>query len=453
MTAAEKYYEIMTRTPVTRLILSMSLPTTVSMLITNIYNMADTYFVGTLGESAQGAIGVLFALQCVIQAVAFMLGHGSGSFVAKELADKDPARASSYVSGAFWLGGAVGLFFLIVGLCLTTPLMYLLGSSDTILPYACDYCRWVVIAAPLLIMSIVLNNNLRYEGKTFYAMIGLTSGGLLNIFLDWLFVPVFGWGVSGAGAATALSQVVSFTILLVMHCRKAQASVAPRYISRDPRDYLAILRVGFPSLIRQGLNAISHGVLNHAAKAFGDAAVAAMSIVSRYTSFVISVGLGVGQGFQPVSAFNYEAGEYDRVRRGLLITSGVAFAAVGTLAALGFVFAEPIVRAFQSAPAVVEIGTFAVRAASVGALGMPIFFPVNMLYQSIRRAGVASFLALLRSGVLFIPLLLILTSLFGLLGVQIAQPAADLLTAAISVPFIVHFYRNTPPAAAKPSGT
>ena len=322
---ADAYYKKMTETPIVRLIVSLGLPTTVSMLITSIYNMADTYFVGTLGKSAQGAIGILFTLQSIIQAIAFMLGHGSGTYVSKELADKNTERASRYVSSAFFLGGAIGLLFTAVGLATLSPLMKLLGSTDTILPYAKDYGLWVLLSCPFMITSLILNNNLRYEGKAFYAMFGLVSGGLLNMGLDFVFIRYCHLGVFGAGMATAISQTVSFAILLVMFFKTAQSKIRFRYISKKGSLYLQICRTGFPSLIRQGLNSISSGLLNKLAGSYGakvsaemaDASIDGMTVVNRISNFVMCVGMGISQGLQPVASFNYQAKKYNRVKEGV----------------------------------------------------------------------------------------------------------------------------------------
>lgn len=432
----------MTKTPVSKLILTLGLPTTVSMLITGIYNLADTYFVGGLGESPQAATGILFTLQSIIQAIAFMLGHGSGSFVSKALADKNTKEATTYVSSAFFIGAAAGTLLSVFGLIFLKPFMLLLGSTDTILPYACDYGFWVLVSCPFMVCSLILNNNLRYEGKAFYSMIGLTTGGLLNIFGDWLLVSKLGMGVYGAGLATAVSQTVSFLILLVMYLKMAQSTLSLRAVSRNFAVYWGICRVGFPSLIRQGLTSISSGLLNNLTKPFGDAAIAAMSVVNRFSMLVMCVGLGIGQGFQPVASFNFQAKEYKRVKQGLIFTTVFGFCAVAVLSACGFVCAAPIVRIFQKSEEVIRIGTPALRYATIGLLFLPLSVPVNMLYQSIRCAGVASFLSILRSGAILIPTLLIAVPALGLTGIQIAQPLSDCITGLISIPFTVHFLRK-----------
>ena len=444
MNTADKYYEKMTQTPVSKLIIRLGIPTTISMLITGIYNLADTYFVGTLGESAQAATGILFTLQCIIQALAFMLGHGSGTFVSKSLADKDTKEATTYVSTAFFTGAAAGTVLTVIGLLFLKPFMKLLGSTNTILPYACDYGMWVLIACPFMICSLVLNNNLRYEGKAFYAMFGLTAGGLLNIFGDWLLIEKLKLGVYGAGLSTAVSQMISFTILLILYLKMAQSTISIRAISKKANVYLGIIRVGFPSLIRQGLTSISNGLLNNLAKPFGDAAIAAISVVNRFSSLVMCVGLGIGQGFQPVASFNYQAKKYKRVKQGLIFTTVFGFCLVAILSTIGFSFAEPIVRIFQEEERVVEIGIPALHYATVGLLFLPLSVPVNMLYQSIRKAGVASFLSILRSGAILIPVLLIGVHFLELQGILLAQPISDCITGLISVPFIIYFLKKTP---------
>lgn len=441
---AQENHKKMTETPVSRLILTLGLPTTISVLITSIYNLADTYFVGSLGESPQAATGVLFALQTIIQALAFMLGHGSGAFVTKYLADKDQKKASEYVSTAFFTGAAIGTFILTFGLIFLEPLMYLLGSTDTILPYAKDYGMWVLISCPFLICSLIINNNLRYEGKAFYAMFGLTSGGILNIFGDYILIRICNMGVYGAGLSTAVSQFISFCLLLFMYIRHAQGTILPKFISRSFRTYWDIIKVGFPSFIRQGLTSFSHGLLNNLLKPFGDAAIAAMSIVNKYSSFIMCVGLGVGQGFQPVAAYNYQVKKYDRVKQGVVFTLLFSIVCVTVFGMIGFAIAPEIINVFQKSPEVQIVGQPALRYASIGIIFIPLSLVTNMLYQSTRKAGIASLLALLRSGLVYIPVLVIMAAVIGLRGIEMAQPIADVLSGFISLPFAFLFFRKLP---------
>ena len=447
MDRSEAYHKKMTEQSVSKIIISLGIPTTISMLITNIYNMADTYFVGGLGDSAQAATGILFTLQCIIQAIAFMLGHGSGTFVAKYLAQRNLNRASTYTTTAFVAGGTMGLLLTSLGLAFLEPFLRFLGSTETILPYAKDYGTWILISCPFLICSLVLNNVLRYEGKAFYAMFGLTAGGILNIVGDYVLIKVLDMGVYGAGLSTAISQVISFILLLTLYLKYAQSRISFKLMAKEAEVYLNIFKMGLPSLIRQGLTSISNGLLNNLIKPFGDAPIAAMSIVQKYSSFVMCVGLGIGQGYQPFASFNYELKEYDRVKKGskFLIVFGTV--AVGVLATLGFIFAPTIVSLFQKDVEVIAVGTPAMRYASIGLWFLPISVACNMLYQSIRKAAMASSMAMLRSGAVLIPVLLITSALWGLDGIIMAQGVADVLTGIITLPFFIRFFKVTPSTA------
>ena len=436
---SQAYYDKMVNTPVSKLIITLGIPTMISMLVTGIYNMADTYFVGTLGESQQAATGILFTLQAIIQAIGFMLGQGSGTMVSKSLAQKDTPAASRYVSTAFFTSAISGTILALTGLILLDPFMRLLGSTETILPYARQYGMWVLLSCPFVMCSFVLNNNLRYEGMSFYSMIGLVSGALINIFGDYLLVRVIPLGVFGAGLATAVSQLISFALLMYFFTRRAQSVIGIKHISKDPREYLEICRIGFPALIRQGLSSISGGLLNNLTKPFGDAAIAAMSVVNRFSALVMCVGLGIGQGFQPVAAFNYSAGQYKRVKKGLVFTMVFGLVLISVLSCFGCIFAPDIVRLMQKSPEVIEIGTDALRYAAVGVIFLAISVPVNMLYQSTRQVLLSSVLSLLRAGVAFIPTLIITTHFWGLTGIQISQPLADIVTGLISIPFVISF--------------
>ena len=444
MTNAEKHFKKMTETPVARLIVSLGIPTTISMLITSIYNMADTYFVGNIGESAQAATGVIYTLQTIIQGIAFMLGQGSGTFISRHLANRDTDTASKFVSSAFFAGSIIGLVITILGLTFIAPLVRFLGSTPTIEPHAMDYGFWILLAAPFIICSMILNNALRFEGKALYSMVGLTTGGVLNILGDYILVMRLNMGVYGAGLATAVSQFISFVILLIMFATSAQSKIRPKFVSRRVLDYLNICRVGLPSLIRQGLTSVTSGVLNNLTKPFGDAAIAAMSVVNRYSMFLLCVGLGMGQGFQPVAAFNYQAGKYKRVKKGMTFTMLFGLVFIGSISLLSIFFSDSIIAIFQKSEEVREIGRVALRYAAIGMMFMPFSVPVNMLYQSIQKPAISSLLSMIRSGAITIPMLLIFVPLLGLTGVQIAQPTADIMAGLISIPFIIHFLSKHP---------
>lgn len=447
---AQAQYRKMTETPIPKLVLTLGIPTTISMLVTNIYNMADTFFVGTLGTSASGATGVVFGLMGIIQAFGFMLGHGAGSNISRRLGSREVDKARMYAATSFYASLGAGLLILLFGFCFQDPLLRLLGSTDSILPYARDYSTWILLAAPAMAGSCVMNNILRYEGKATFAMCGLVSGGLLNILGDYLLIQVFSLGISGAGISTAVSQYISAGILLVPFVtKKVQSRVTPRFVSHRFGDLLTILITGLPSMMRQGLGSISTMVLNGCAGPYGDAAIAAMSIVSRVMNFLFCIGLGVGQGFQPVSAFNYGAKKYSRTKNAALFTCFFSMVVLAVAAVFGWVFAGPIVTLFRDDPDVIAIGTFALQAHCIALCFLPISVCGNMLFQSIGKSGRATFLASSRSGLFFIPIVLLLNWCMGLTGLQIAQAVADILSALVTLPLVWSFLRHLPPDGAE----
>lgn len=441
--AEERQFKKMTETPVSKLIIMLGIPTTISMLVTNIYNMADTYFVGKLGTSASGAVGIVFGLMAIIQAFGFMFGHGAGSIISRRLGAKDVESASRFASTSFACALAAGGGITVLGLLFLEPLMRLLGSTDTILPYAKTYASFILLAAPFMASSCVLNNILRYEGRAAFAMIGLTTGSILNIFGDWFLMMRLHMGVEGAGISTAVSQIISFLILLFMFLGgKTQSRLSIRWITRKPEEVLLICKTGLPSLMRQGLSSVSTMILNGQAGVYGDAAVAAMSIVNRICFFIFSIGLGIGQGFQPVSAFNYGAKRYDRVRGGFYFTWLAGEVLLGAIAVVGMFFPEQLVAFFRDDPEVITIGSVALSAQLISLFFQPLTVCSNMMFQSVGKNGRATFLSMLRSGLCFIPTILILSQTMGLTGVEIAQTVADILSFFIALPFVISFLKN-----------
>ena len=433
----------MTETPIPQLILSLAAPTILSMLITSIYNLADTFFVGQITNSASGAVGVVSSLMAIIQALGFMLGHGAGTIISRSLGSRDTTAATRFASTSFFTALVFGVVLAVAGLGTLPHFMMLLGSTETILPHACAYARPILIAAPLMISSLVMNNILRYEGKASFAMIGLVTGGVLNIALDPLFMFVFGLGTAGAGIATALSQSISFCILLSMFLRgKTVSQFRLSAVTREARDFGRILLGGAPSFGRQGLNSIGGMLLNLAARGYGDAAVAGMSIVSRIFMFIISVAIGVGQGLQPVASFNYGARKYRRVRQAAIFTIEAAFCMLVVLVGLCWVNGDALIRLFRDDPAVTAVALPAFHYQCLAMLLQPIIVVANMTFQSVGASGRATFLACCRQGVFFIPLILILPRTHGLFGVEICQPIADVLTFLVSLPFLIAFLQQ-----------
>jgi len=443
--STDSQYKRMTETPVPRLVITLGIPTTISMLITNIYNMADSYFVSQESLSAGGATSIVFGIMSIIQAFGFMFGHGAGSHISRQLGGKNTQKANNYASTGFFTAIWCGLVIMSAGLIFSRPLMILLGSTPTILPHSMKYAFWIFLAAPAMTASCVLNNILRYEGKATLAMIGLTTGGILNILLDYMFVVRLKMDINGAGLATAISQYVSFCILIsVFLLGKTQSKLRISNISPEFYILKDIIVTGLPSLARQGLNSISAMVLNMQAEEFKDAAIAAMGYVSRTSSLIFSVGLGIGQGFQPVSAFNYGAKKYSRVKKSTYFTAIFGAVFMGVLSALCFAFAPEIIELFRSEKEVIDIGSVGLRIQCAFLMFLPISVVSTMLFQSIGKSVPALVLSCLQSGLVFIPLCLILPRFLGVLGIQLSQPIAYFITALVSLPITLRFLKRLP---------
>ena len=436
----------MTKTPIWRLILSLSAPAIISMVVTNIYNLVDTAFVGQLGTSASGAVGIVFGFMSVIQAIGFLFGQGAGSILSRALGKRDRDNASLHASLGFVSSFAFGLLITIFGFIGLDFIIDFLGSTSTIAPYARTYISFILIAAPFMTSSLTLNNLLRYEGKAALGMIGLMTGAVLNMAGDPLFMFTLNMGIAGAGLSTALSQIISFGILLGMFLRKkTESRISLRVLRRGSPAVLGnIMATGFPSLLRQALNSLVTVLLNTQCRPYGDEAIAAMSIVSRIIFFAFSVALGVGQGFQPVAAFNYGAREYSRLKRGYyftcLMSEGIVAAACIFLA----LFPAELVSLFRDDPRVIEIGARALRLQAWATLLLPPCMVTEMLFQSTGKKLGATLLSAMRSGLLFIPALFILAYFRGLDGIQEAQPLALVLSVPLTVPFVVWFFRKLP---------
>ena len=439
MTEQEKQARKRTRmleAPVKGLICRLAVPSIISMLVTTFYNMADTFFVGKLDNtSATGAVGVVFSLMAIIQAVGFFFGHGSGNYISRKLGNGEGEEAEVMAITGFIWAFAAGIIITVTGLFLLRPLANLLGATPTILPYAIDYMRVILLGAPLMTASLVLNNQLRFQGNAIYAMIGLCTGAVLNIALDPILIFGLDMGVMGAAVATVISQAVSFLLLLVGCARGDSIKLHLHKFSFHGRYLAEMARGGTPSLGRQGLNSVAVMCLNNMMGAYGDPAIAAMAIVSRITMFMSSAMIGFGQGFQPVCGFSYGAAKYERVREAFYFCLRVSVVFLFVCSAVGFLVAPGLISMFQKNDAeVLRIGALALRCQLVTLPVMAFVVMANMVLQTIGRVGSATVLATARQGLCFIPAVLLLPRLFDMWGVLLAQPVADVVALLIALP-------------------
>ena len=445
MEKEERQYNKMINTPVKKLVLTLGIPTTISMLVTSIYNIADTYFVSKLGEGAAGAVGVVFPLMAIVQAIGFTFGMGSGSMISSKLGEKKDKDAQKLGSSAFYVAMILGIVLATFSLIFINPLMKLLGATDTNIDYAVNYARYIIFGYPIMIGSFVLNNILRSEGKSLLSMIGLTTGGILNIILDPIFINTFDMGISGAAIATIISQFISFIILLSMFLfKKSIITLSPKFITKESWVYKDIIKVGFPSLCRQGLASLSTILLNNQAGIYGgDPALDAMSIVSKVYMIVFSASLGIGQGYQPVCGYNYFAKKYSRVKEAMFFTFACGFTLMLITCSGLFIFAETLMGAFVSgSKEVVEIGARVIRYQSIAMPFLSLNVISNMSFQSTKKKIQATILSCCRQGIFFVPFILLLPLMFELTGVELTQALSDFCTFLFTIPFFIVFVKE-----------
>lgn len=460
----------MTTEPVEKLVCKLALPTIISMLVSTFYNMADTFFVGKIGymsasaaeqaavqTRATAAVGVVFSLMAVMQAFGFFFGHGSGNFISRALGDRNEGPAEKMAATGFFMSFVFGIIILVLGQIFAFPLARLLGASEDFLDYTVDYMRIILLGAPIFMSSLVLNNQLRFQGNAFYAMLGISSGAVINLALDPLFIFVFDMEVMGAALATIISQTVSFVILYIGTLRSDCLKIKFKNFELSKFTVSEIIRGGLPSLCRQGLASVSTACLNNAAGSYGAAltavtagaaaasssAVAAMSVVSRIMMFASSVMIGFGQGFQPVCGYNYGAKKYGRVRKAFYFCVKISFLFLTVLAVVLWIFSEDAVALFRdNDPLALEIGSRTLRFQCITLPLMSWVVMSNMMLQTMGKVVRASLLAASRQGMMFLPAVLLLPLAFGMTGVEISQSVADVLSFALAVPVTVGVLRE-----------
>ncbi len=444
---SEAQYRRMLTTPIPSLVMSLALPTILSTMITVIYNTADTYFVSQINKSASAAVGAVFSIMSVIQAVGFGFAMGASSLISLKLGEKDDQAANTYGATGFYCAMALGGLIGALGLVFLEPVLGLL-CSDTMMPHARSYATFILLAAPISCSTFVLNNVLRSQGQSKLAMWGMMLGGLVNMVLDPVFI--FSWGLGlgagGAALATAISQCVSFAILLSFFLRgKSIVSIHPKYISRRFGDYSKIVLTGIPTICRQGLGSVAAAVLNIQAVAYGggdDAVASAATIANKIYMLTRNFLIGLGQGFQPVAGYNYGAGNRRRAWLSFRFATVVGSIFCVAAAALIVFFRGAIMDWMVGDPDVITLGSemLLYLGAVIPVLAFSTF--VNQLAQSLGFKLPATLLASCRQGFFFLPAIYILPLFFGASGVLASQAVADGLTFAVSVPFLVWFYRK-----------
>lgn len=440
--SAEEKYAYMSGTPVRTIVLRLAGPSILSMLISSLYNMADTFFIGKIGTSATAGVGLVFSVMAVIQALGFFFGHGSGNFISMAMGRKQNDQAETMAAVGFFSCFIFAALLGILGLVFLDSLIWSLGATATSFGYARDYAFYILIGMPFMASSLTLNNQLRFEGSAFFGMIGIVTGALINIGLDPLLIFVFGMGTAGAGLATIISQFISFLILFLQLRRNANIPIRLRNFKPSLFYYRKIISGGLPSLVRQGLSGVATVCLNTFAGLWGDAAIAGISVVNRIAQFAQSSIIGFGQGFQPLCGFSYGAKLYKKIKESFDFCTRFSFLVLLALSILGFAFAPGLVAFFRDDPEVIAIGSAALRFQCLSFPFTGFTALTNMMLQTVNKTRRATLLAMCRQGLVFIPVLLVFRALLGLRGIEMAQMLTDFITLSLSIPFCFAFFRE-----------
>lgn len=435
-------YQFLTHAPVHRVIGAMAVPTIISMLLTSVYNLVDTFFVGQIDTQSTAAVGIVFSVMFFIQAFSFFFGNGSGNYISRQLGAQKVGDAETMASTGLFYTLAFSFVTMVVGLWFLEPISLLLGSTPTILPYTCQYLGVSLLGTPFIMGTFCINNQMRFQGFAKYSVYGVVSGSILNCLLDPLFIFGFSMGVRGAALASVVAQACGFAILLLMSRKEGVIHYSYRKISFESRFVKEIIAGGTPSISRQGLASLSTIVLNSVAGNYGDAAIAAMSIVTRIGMFIFSVIIGLGQGFQPMCGFCYGAKRYDRVKEGFWFTTRLGTAFLLFWAVVLIVFSEEAITLFRNDPDVIAIGIPALRYQMIVFPTCSFMMMANMMMQTCRKTIRANILAASRQGLFFIPLIIILPHAFGLLGVEICQAVSDLISLMVAIPIVWSAFRE-----------
>lgn len=429
-------YTFLTQAPVHRVIGAMAIPTIISMLLTSMYNLVDTFFVGKINTQSTAAVGIVFSVMFFIQAFSFFFGNGSGNYISRQLGAQNTKDAEVMASTGLFYTLVFSLIVMLLGWFFLEPISILLGSTPTILPYTRQYLGISLLGTPFIMGTFCINNQMRFQGFTKYSVYGAISGSIINCLLDPVFIFVFSMGVSGAAVASVIGQICGFVIMLIMSQKEGVIHYTHRRISFEGRFVKEIIAGGTPSISRQGLASVSTIALNSVAGNYGDAAIAAMSIVTRISMFIFSVIVGLGQGFQPMCGFCYGAKLYDRVKEGFWFGTKIGTLFLLFWSVVLIIFSGEVVSLFRDDPEVIAIGIPALRYQMIIFPACSFMLMANMMMQTCRKTIRANILAASRQGLFFIPLIFVLPYFYGLFGVEICQAVSDIISLIVTIPIV-----------------
>lgn len=436
--------ELLGNAPIPKALLAMGLPTMIGMMINALYNLVDAFFVGGLGTSQMGAISVAFPLGQVVVGLGLLFGNGAASYISRLLGRGDKDTADQVASTALYSSILAGALMILLTLIFLTPILRLLGATQSILPYALTYGGIYVTFSIFNVFNVTMNNIVTSEGAAKTTMCALLSGAVLNMVLDPVFIYGLDLGVAGAAIATALSQVISSLVYLAyILCKKSMFTFRPSQCRYSPLIMSEILKIGVPTLVFQLLTGLSITLINMQAKEYGDSVIAGMGAVTRIISMGSLMVFGFLKGFQPIAGYSYGAKKYDRLRQAIRtsILWSTIFCTVYGLAMA--VFPTAVISQFTKGDMeMIQAGQKALRANGLSFLLFGYYTVYSSLFLALGKAREGFILGACRQGICFVPIILALPALWGINGILYAQPAADIISAIVAVTMSVHLHRE-----------
>ena len=418
------------------LLVKTSIPTIIGILVMVIYNLTDTFFVGILNnKSMTAAIGIVFSFMSFIQAIGFWFGYGSGNIMSKKIGENEEKEAEIISSVGILFSIVIGILIAILSWFFVLPLSKFIGgsASENLLNFTVEYLKVIIISIPFGLYSITLYNQLRLCGNVKDGMIGLLIGMAVNIVLDPVLMFVFKFGFIGAGYATLIGQITGCIVLTNLSGKNGNIAVNLKKVRINKDRVYHILAGGMPNFSRQSITSIALILLNVVAAKYGDGVIAALTISSRIAALAYMIMIGWGQGFQPICAMNYGAKQYDRVKKAFkfAVIGGTLFLIIAAI--LLYVFSEPLIKTMSNDNEVILVGSEILRMQCITLPLLGYFAISSMLMQNIGQYFWASIISISRQGIFYIPLLYILSNIFGEFGIYLLQPVADVLSFGLAV--------------------
>lgn len=436
--------ELLGSAPVSKALLALGLPTMIGMLINALYNLADSYFIGGLGTAQMGAITVAFPLGQVVVGLGLLFGNGAAAYLSRLLGRGDRETANKVASTALYSSVIIGAFVIFCSIIFLKPVLKMLGAPDDVMPYAVTYTSIYITFSIFNVFNVTMNNIVSSEGAAKTAMCALLAGALLNVILDPVFIYTFHMGIAGAAIATAISQMVSTLVYLiyifrkksVFHFRISDCCFSGKMMSE-------ILKIGIPTLVFQLLTSLSMSMMNGAAKDYGTSALAALGPGTRIMSMGSLMVFGFLKGFQPIAGYSYGAGKYDRLReviKTFVLWSTLFCTFFGLTAAL---FSARIMSQFtRDDLEMICIGQKFLRANVLSFVLFGFYTVYSFIFLVMGKAKEGCILGACRQGICFVPVILVLPAVMGLNGVLYAQPAADVLSAIVTILMASRLHRE-----------